>query len=518
MSVRIPFEYLDKKQINQITKDLKIVEKTQIFGNQLYSDNKKIINFYRTANNHVYLPYYYTTNLTGIHFPNNRLKKDRIESFEMSDNFELRDYQKEAIELALEDMKKNGTCFFNVFCSFGKTVVGSWLASWISKEHNLATLCIYPRHVIGKSWLGTFKNCTKAKIWKFDANIEMPDDTQIILCMDTELEKLTPKILNRIGHLIIDEAHTFCTEGNINGLLNIEPKYITALTATYERDDGFEVMLDFIVGKKRIVKISKKPFFVIHCQTPFVPVDIKTTTRGIQFNSLVDSLDNNELRNEFIYDIVYKNMSEKILIMTKHIEHVKILEINLKNILTKYNKKISTYCGNDKTYFECDVLIGTISKIGVGFDEKETCENWNGRRFNLLILSTSTKKIEQIAGRVFRSDIPIVVDIVDDHENLKRHWTDRKRWYISRNGIIHKTKTSFKWTELYHTLKNKHEKAELIHKKDSLIPLHIDETKDLSSSIRSIKKANKKADKETKNYSITLLNKYLPNLELEKKN
>jgi len=102
-------------------------------------------------------------------------------------------------------------------------------------------------------------------------------------------------------------------------------------------------------------------------------------------------------------------------------------------------ESVDSMAGTKSTYSDSRILVGTISKIGTGFDEKTACPNFNGVRINMLILCTSIKKaslLEQSIGRVFRAEMPVVIDLVDDNPILKRHWKERQKWYISRNGTI----------------------------------------------------------------------------------
>ena len=71
-----------------------------------------------------------------------------------------------------------------------------------------------------------------------------------------------------------------------------------------------------------------------------------------------------------------------------------------------------------------------------------TAIDWGGQRSNMMILTGSTKSLsglEQITGRVFRSEFPTIIDLVDDNRICKRHWTQRRKWYEDpdRNGVIH---------------------------------------------------------------------------------
>ena len=59
----------------------------------------------------------------------------------------------------------------------------------------------------------------------------------------------------------------------------------------------------------------------------------------------------------------------------------------------------------------------------------------------MLILTGSTKSlvsVEQQCGRVFRSDTPIIIDLVDDNRICKGHWRERLKYYKhpDQNGTI----------------------------------------------------------------------------------
>jgi hypothetical protein len=60
----------------------------------------------------------------------------------------------------------------------------------------------------------------------------------------------------------------------------------------------------------------------------------------------------------------------------------------------------------------------------------------------LVFLLFSTKQawlVEQSVGRGFRSNMPAVVDFIDNHPTSKNHFANRQRWYRSRGGTVLKT-------------------------------------------------------------------------------
>lgn len=452
MAFRIPSRLLTPYHKDQIQKDLHLKEKPRYDfrgkGNYHSKPNTKEIAFYSRdeSSNDLLLPMYYASCLFQRPIINRRRVFHRVPGFKVKTS--LYDYQIEVVKLAIEDFRSHGATFLNVFCSFGKTFVAAYFSAMFAQLQGLATLVVYHRTPIASSWLGTFKDLTDAKVYVVGESIGPPDDdVQVFLCMDTCLPKLDPTIRSRIGHFVIDEAHCFCTNGRVQCLLSVEPLYITALTATYERDDGMHVMLDRLVGDKRITRISTRPFFVFKVPTLF-EANPKRSSYGIVIDDLIKQLDDIPERNSAIVQMVLDNMNEKILVLTKHVAHADNLHAWLTHYLKPYGKNVSLLAGNVSRYDDASVIVGTISKVGIGFDEKKACHDWRGERINMLILASTTRKVEQIAGRVFRADVPVIVDFVDNHKNNQSHWYDRRKWYTSRNGIIYTVNGRFSWNLL----------------------------------------------------------------------
>lgn len=456
MAFRIPHKLLTEAHKSQIAKDLCLKEKTdkQYWNkNNNFSNTKgKEIIFYSVdkSTNDILLPMYYASSLFNKPLINQRRCFHKVKPFPLKTT--LYDFQDEVVNISIKNFMQRGSTFLNVFCSFGKTVVAAYFSTMFAQQHGLVTLVVYPLTMIESSWIGTFRDLTGAKIYIVGETSGPPeDDVQVFLCMDTRLPELDPAIRARVGHFVIDEADSFCTAGRVDCLLSVEPLFITLLTATYERDDGFHIMLDHLAGPEKITRISKKPFFVFQRPTTF-QVDPKVGPRGIIYDDLIKQYDDIVERNSMIIETVLDNLSEKILILTKHVDHAEKLHAWITHYLQPLGKTAALVAGNIRKYDDASVIVGTVAKVGRGFDEKKGCHDWRGERINMLILATSTKKIEQIAGRIFRSEIPVIIDIVDNHKNLKAHWRIRKNWYESRNGIIYSVNGRFNWAQIKPTL------------------------------------------------------------------
>jgi hypothetical protein len=161
----------------------------------------------------------------------------------------------------------------------------------------------------------------------------------------------------------------------------------------------------------------------------------KESYYGLDYTSLLKDTLFDPWRNDIIYFLVHGNRDKKMLILTSLKEHTMLLyEMVLKMGIT-----CDYMCGNKKSYNDSSVLVGTMSKIGTGFDPANACATYDGRPFDCLIIASSIKKysmLEQNVGRVFRSDYPIVYHLVDGDDIFKNHWNLARKWYTIRGGQV----------------------------------------------------------------------------------
>nr|QBK90581.1 MAG: A18-like helicase [Pithovirus LCPAC104] len=423
MAIRILKNLVTKEHRETIFSHLFLTPKKSNYSNILGRSENKGFLFAKIFDDDILLPYFYGKKLLNI-----KQKDHKTVSFNFKG--ELYDFQKSVSEDAIEHLKKYNTTTLNVYTAFGKTITGLYLATYLKRK----TLILYHRTILEKTWKSTIEDFSDCKLWI--VGNEMPEEFDIIMSMDTRFNKIPKNVIDSIGTLIIDEAHAFCTPSRISILLGTEPEFIISLTATFERENNMEIMIQSMCGLHKIFKISKKPFNVYKVNTGInfeIPLNKQLKP---DWNNIVAKLIQNDKRNDIIINLVEKNKEYKILILTSRKKHVDILFKRL----TDLKKSVDYMYGNKKKYTDSDILIGTISKIGTGFDEKSFAENFNGFRINLLIIVISIKNVqllEQCVGRCFRSEFPNIITLVDDIGIIKNHfYRYAKNWYISRNGKI----------------------------------------------------------------------------------
>ena len=270
-------------------------------------------------------------------------------------------------------------------------------------------------------------------LWKTDdEDWYMP---YFIICMDGRIGKIPKKLIKKIGTVIIDEAHLFCSKGKVECLLGIQPRYVIAESATLQRGDKLEKMIHLICGEHRVYRRSNTQYIVYRLDTGIL-VEEEQGARGINYGKLCLALGMDEYRNEIIINIIKNNPHRKFMILSKCVPHVKLL----REILIKNKLKCDILCGSKNNYSDSHVLVGTMSKMGVGFDEKNACENFKGVESNVLFLAHSMAQwqlFEQYVGRVKRTSVvPIVIWLYDRNKMGRKHFAELEDWIKLTGGEI----------------------------------------------------------------------------------
>lgn len=426
MSVRIPRSQLSEVQQQAIRTSLCFLPKVSFYEANRFSSERKSVIFYQVDQNDIILPYMFAKGLLERSPSDERIYP--TDSFNFTGT--LRDYQRPVADEALQQLLTLGTTLLGVYPGFGKTIVSAYLAA----QFGLLTLVLYNRTVIETQWSSTFTQFTNAGIWVIGH--PPPEKINVILCMDAQFNKLPLPYRQQIGFLIIDEGHLFCTPSHIDCLLGTEPKYIVVATATPTRDDGMEVMLQAMIGLHGVFRASQKYHQVYRFITGIKPVIQQNRHGDLDWSALVTDLCNDPIRNGYILALVKTYPDYKIGILTWRKEHA----FHLHEWLSSMGESVAVMAGNRKNYSDSRVLVGTISKIGTGFDEQSACSDFAGERINLLIMVGTTKSdkvIEQTLGRAFRSDLPNIIVFTDEVASIKKHWSIMKHWCLNHNGEVY---------------------------------------------------------------------------------
>jgi superfamily II DNA or RNA helicase len=418
-------EELEQKILNEVF--VKKTEKQSFFKKGSYYSNKNDVTVrpYRMSEdgNRVYLPFRWALdNVPSL----SRKERNELTSIQTTFTTQLRSVQKEIKDECVSNLNKKGCVLISLYPGAGKTCLSIFLASRIG----LKTLIICHRLVLIEQW----KKAIERFIENPSIGIISPSLSEkkmkkekacdFILVNAQNVKKLGEECFKGVGLVIIDEIHAIMAESLSECLYHVSPRYMIGLSATPNRPDGLDKLLDFYFGEgTKIVRELYHPHIVYKITTDITfEEDSKT-----QWSGMITSQCLNEKRNELIVDIISHFSERNFLVLCKRVEQARFIHDKL--VLKGEGVSLMTEDTND---FNEDhrVIVASLQKCGVGFSHD---------KLDALIMASDVEEyFIQYLARVMRTEEvkPIVFDIVDKHPSLKKHFSARKQVYMKAGGEI----------------------------------------------------------------------------------
>jgi len=435
MAVSFSFEKLKEMGVTaDIAKKLTLRSKNLMpqFKKNHFSSNEQVVTvkMFFVKNKKIYLPFTFSKNYFKTTFNQKENYPQIFDSRDGKFRGSLLERQIEPFNEAREYLKKEKTVTIALYPGFGKTFLGCMLSWYL----NLYTCVLIHQESIAKQWVKTFQkyfDLPPEEIVLVTGKTDF-SKAKVIVAMDGRVEKIPDSVKEKIGLLIIDEAHCFCTPSRVVPMLSFTPKYVIAETATPEKDNGLHTVIQSIAGEHFIRKLSTKPykFYIVHTN-----LDFAISSSGNIFGELLTNQASSKERNKIVVDILKKNQKFKTIIVTSRKQHCEILH----DLISEEGMESSELYGNKKNYVPKNILIGTGSKMGVGFDEANFCDNYDGTPSELLLITytfASWAPFEQVRGRGMRSENPKVVMFMDNNSITVKHFRKIKKWVKESNGEI----------------------------------------------------------------------------------
>lgn len=368
---------------------------------------------------------------------------------ELTSEFKLRDYQREAVSKALN----KGHGIIELATGGGKTFI---IANLVYTALQLLTdqervLIIVPDIGLVEQTFKDFVsyNFPMQKVSKWTGTNEIDLNAQIIIANMGILqsEKSDLSWFKEVGLLIVDECHKLRRGNKINKLIDSIPTHRRfGFTGTLPENDVdkwniFNFIgpviykmtttdLRTIAGSQYIANAQALSIFVEYDRVP----DYTSVSANQKYLFELDFIHNSEYRGKVIKNIVSK-LNNNCLILVDHIAHGDTLFKQLSDLQNKQvyfiqgsveveeRKKIQDIMEKDN-----NIICIAISKI---FSTGISIKN-----IHYIMFAAGGKskiKVLQSIGRGLRThrdkDVLVLIDIVDDLIYGKKHYAKRKEFY-----------------------------------------------------------------------------------------
>lgn len=342
------------------------------------------------------------------------------------------------VKTALERLDKQGSVFMCLHTGAGKTAISIYLSIILG----LKTIVLSHLDVVKQQWAEEYTNFSPNIKTQFinKPNCKLDPDADVYI-IGIHKAFLCDIDFSRIGTVIVDEAHIATVTAFTQSLFKFRPRYLIGLSATPNRSDGLDILFNLYFGKPEdfIIRKEKKNFIVYKVETEFEPKIEYSMVKGrqtVKWNTVVQSIEENEDRWALIVDIIMNHPNHKIIVLCNR----KILSNGIYNLLIKNREDAELLIESKKTWNKnARVLVAGFKKGGVGL---------NDPKLTMAIIASDTKDSRQYEGRI-RTVNNIIYHIVDNYKSLQTHYKLCEKFYIEKGATI-KTITK------YHIMIQKH--------------------------------------------------------------
>jgi len=393
---------------------------------------------YRESDKKIYVPRYFGEEIFGLA---KEIKISEGDDINLTFQGTLRDYQTPVINKYLDHVSCGGGGLLELFCGWGKTDSTLYTIAKLKKK----TLIIVHKEFLMNQWIERINTYyPTARIGKIQGQIIDIDNKDIVLCM---LQSLSMKdypstMFDSFGFTIIDEVHHISSEVFSCALFKLVTKYMLGLSATMNRKDGTTKVFKMFLGQVVYKQERSKDEGVIVRGITYQINDEEYNELELDFrgqtaaSKMLSKICNYNRRSEFIIkvlkDMIQENPKQQIMIIASY---KNILKYMYDAILHHNITTVGYYVGGMKEAAlkvseSKQIVLATYSMAAEGLDIKS---------LTTLFMITPMTNIEQSVGRILRQKhefAPIVVDIIDTHDNFQRQWAKRKKFYKNQNYKI----------------------------------------------------------------------------------
>jgi len=368
------------------------------------------------------------------------------------------------IKDAIAFLKETGVCFLALSTGTGKTLISVYIFTQLKVK--TCVLCFFNQ--VNLQWKEEFETKTDAKVQFVTVKKAFVKGKKTFLDPSADVYIIGIEKANNIpdeefadiGLVIYDEAHiatksACCISNEKNAtLLKFKPRYLIGLSATPDRADGMEKVMEPYFGPTEgdssvyIFRRETKPFIVYKVPTPFEPEVKHTIFRGkktLDWTFMKKSIEYNEDRWSFIVEKIMQapeihlEGNGKIIVISWSIKQSEaIADMLIENgvrVAKLYGTDINMYPGLSKKerdakkkedLYLAKVIVAGLKKAAVGFNDPALTSAY---------IISDIGDVRQAEGRL-RSKNVTIYDFVDKFRLLETHWYARLEWYKNKGATI----------------------------------------------------------------------------------
>lgn len=316
-------------------------------------------------------------------------------------------------------------------CGMGKTCVALWAAAHRGRK----TLVIVHKDFLVTQWRERIAQyLPEASVGRIQGPVWDVDGRDVVLGMmqSLSMRQYGSDAFDGFGLVIIDEAHRVCARTFSKCLRRCAARVCLALSATPDRKDGFDAVLDLCVGPRLFSAVRESEgvevtrHIVDYSQLARGPLEITYKNGRVGISKMITWLALHRPRNRLVQRLIAEETAQgrRVLLLSERREHLELMlqwchEQGLSAGMYRGGMKREALEASE----QCQVVLGTYAMSAEGLDISG---------LNTLLLATPRTDIEQSVGRVQRDPDPSkpvrCLDIVDPYSVFAAQGFKRLRW------------------------------------------------------------------------------------------
>ena len=317
----------------------------------------------------------------------------------------------------------------------------------IISQLNKKTLILVHKEFLMNQWIERITEfMPSARVGKIQGPLFEVEGNDIVIGMIQTMHSrdFPADAFDPFGLTVIDEVHRIGSEEFSKTLFKVVTPYMLGISATVDRKDKLTKILYMNIGPKIYSEERTDDDIVNVRSIQFKSGDSEFNTTDYDFrgspkySTMISKLCAYGPRSDFIVRIIgdlQKEHSDKqIMVLAHNRDLLTYLYEAIRHKLSQEENMVGYYVGGMK---EKDLKITEGRRIVLA-TYAMAAEALDIKTLSTLIMATPKTDIEQSVGRILRAkgQNPIVVDILDTHEYLKRQWNTRKTFYRKCNYRI----------------------------------------------------------------------------------